>query len=448
MGHQFRGTGESIKINDCSELFQGLVPVLEWICHGIPIHYHKSQTKAVQSSSSQILFPELSIRLWATETLRMLTSELEMNSVSFLQNRLYLALVHTNSSKLRCNILCGLYFLAARNSFLLRWDHFFLGNSFLLRWIRCPISSEELSGTSQSLFYLIFQQLVLSGSSQSHHSLDHLVDLFKLLLQLLRSCYFMNSQFNHRSQSNQTSPPLTTFPSPPPPVCVLDTSSPVSGTFPRITYPPLAILAQHSQILTEKILEVTCFSLFSFSIPHPLTFLPLFRKMKIRNLVSSPARMKFGKRYPTSSPAPLIYCTALFPPFPWLSVERRAQRSQSFSGHGLKSLSDSVSLWDDVTFECVHLSSPSSNQQKKRHFSSSISSAIPSFQPNPKADFRFKTYSTVCHSLVWFIENYFEHCSPRCSPNDHLPRDICCLISDPTSRSYSHLSPLVRYQID
>jgi hypothetical protein len=30
----------------------------------------------------------------------------ELNSVSFLQNRLSLALVHTNSSKLRCNILC------------------------------------------------------------------------------------------------------------------------------------------------------------------------------------------------------------------------------------------------------------------------------------------------------------------------------------------------------
>jgi ribonuclease BN (tRNA processing enzyme) len=108
------------------------------------------------------------------------------------------------------------------------------------------------------------QEISFTGS-RSHHHLDHLADLLKLVLIILRkSNHFIHSPSN-RTQSNQTlTSSLTSGVSSPPLVYVLDTSSPIAGgTLVKINYPSLSVLAEHSQRLTETILQV----LISLTLP-------------------------------------------------------------------------------------------------------------------------------------------------------------------------------------
>lgn len=92
--------------------------MLEWISHGIPIYRPKdSQKKRLNPTLNY--YPEIEIRQWANETLQFITTDLQTTPI-ILETRLYLALLHSNSSKLRCNIISGLYFLSGRSVFLSR----------------------------------------------------------------------------------------------------------------------------------------------------------------------------------------------------------------------------------------------------------------------------------------------------------------------------------------
>lgn len=92
--------------------------MLEWISHGIPI-YHKKDFQKRKYPLNNNYFPENEIRQWANQTLEFIVTDLETTSI-ILETRLYLALLHSNSSKLRCNITSGLYFLSGRSHFLSR----------------------------------------------------------------------------------------------------------------------------------------------------------------------------------------------------------------------------------------------------------------------------------------------------------------------------------------
>lgn len=95
---------------------QGLVPQLEYIRQGHIIHQPNSSQA---STSAHIVFPEERIRNLAEQLLNKVVQEVQAQSSIY--SRLSSALLHSGNSKLRSNILSGLFYLCGRSKEIGRW---------------------------------------------------------------------------------------------------------------------------------------------------------------------------------------------------------------------------------------------------------------------------------------------------------------------------------------
>ena len=120
---------------------QGLVPLLEFIACGVPI---SSRTRLdveqhVQVDSRFSSFPERKVRLWAKTTLRALISHYQDKTVF---HNSVLALVNSESTRLRLNILSSIVYLSSCDSMLSRYVHSIISwNIILIFCVRYVVST-------------------------------------------------------------------------------------------------------------------------------------------------------------------------------------------------------------------------------------------------------------------------------------------------------------------
>lgn len=120
------GTGSGSDMWACC-VEQGLIPQLEYIRQGHHIHQPNlslsSSTPVAGHNSSHILFPEDRIRNLVEKLLNMVVQKVQAQPSIF--SRLSSALLHSGNSKLRANILSGLFYLCGRSKEIGRWVSWF-----------------------------------------------------------------------------------------------------------------------------------------------------------------------------------------------------------------------------------------------------------------------------------------------------------------------------------
>jgi hypothetical protein len=226
---------------------QGLVPMLEWITNGVPV-YCRIRSGEKSSSISKLIessFPESSIRLWSHEILSFLQNDVEANA-SLFTSRLQLAVLYTNSSRLRCNIFTGLYLLSSSSRVLTQW---------ILNGTEERTGERDEDTDPTCIFTRVLGEI---RSHEPHSTYYHLKDLLSLIFHLLLSIYHALLRSNHTfSECHQTVSSSSFQSSDPLIVMILDDTSPMPNTYVKMSCPSLNVISQHSSRLTNEILNAS-----------------------------------------------------------------------------------------------------------------------------------------------------------------------------------------------